>query len=46
MISSLPYGVYTEDNFDINNAKKILDEEHFGMEKVKERIVAQTSTHY
>ena len=39
MISSLPYGVYTEDNFDINNAKKILDEEHFGMEKVKERIL-------
>ena len=30
-----------EDNFDIENARKILDDEHFGMEKVKERILGK-----
>jgi ATP-dependent Lon protease len=39
LISSLPYGVFSEDNFDIENARKTLDDDHFGMEKVKERIL-------
>jgi ATP-dependent Lon protease len=39
LISDLPYGIFSEDNFDIENAKKILDDDHFGMEKVKERIL-------
>ena len=36
---SLPWGQYTEDNLDIKNAKTILDKDHYGMEKVKERIL-------
>ena len=36
---SLPWGVYTQDVIDIPNAKKILDKEHYGLEKVKERIL-------
>ena len=36
---SLPWGQYTEDNLDIKNAKAILDKDHYGMEKVKERIL-------
>ncbi len=36
---ALPWGEYTEDNYDIANAKKVLDTNHYGMEKVKERIV-------
>lgn len=35
----LPWGEYTEDNFDLDRAQKILDNDHFGLEKVKERII-------
>ncbi|MDR1737281.1 MAG: endopeptidase La [Candidatus Symbiothrix sp.] len=38
-ILSLPWNNYTQDNFNLNKAKQILDKEHFGMEKVKERIL-------
>jgi ATP-dependent Lon protease len=36
---SLPWNVTTEDNYDIKEAAKILDEDHYGLEKVKERIL-------
>jgi ATP-dependent Lon protease len=35
----LPWGDYTDDDFDLKRAKKILDEDHFGLEKVKTRIL-------
>ncbi len=35
----LPWNEYTDDNFDLKNATKVLDEEHYGLEKVKERIL-------
>lgn len=35
----LPWKHYSEDNLDLNHAKKVLDEDHFGLEKVKERIL-------
>lgn len=35
----LPWNEYTEDNFNLKHAEKILDEEHYGLEKVKERIL-------
>jgi len=35
----LPWNEYTVDNFDLKNAQKVLDSEHFGLEKVKERII-------
>jgi ATP-dependent Lon protease len=35
----LPWNEYTQDNFDLKHAKKILDSDHFGLEKVKERII-------
>lgn len=35
----LPWNVYSEDNFDLRNAAKILDEDHYGLEKVKDRIL-------
>lgn len=38
-ILDLPWGEYTKDNFNLRRAQKILDKEHFGMEKVKERII-------
>ncbi len=35
----LPWNKYTEDNLNLANAKKVLDRDHYGMEKVKERII-------
>jgi ATP-dependent Lon protease len=35
----LPWEDYTKDNFDLKRAQKILDRDHYGLEKVKERIV-------
>ena len=39
LIADLPWGEYTKDNFDLLKAKKVLDADHFGLEKVKERII-------
>jgi ATP-dependent Lon protease len=38
-ITSLPWHSSTEDNLDIKKARKILDEDHFGLEKPKRRII-------
>ena len=35
----LPWGEYSADNLDLNHARKILDEDHYGLDKVKERII-------
>lgn len=35
----LPWNVYSEDNFNLKNAKKVLDTDHFGLETVKDRII-------
>ncbi len=39
MFVSLPWGECTVDNLDINNARKVLDKDHYGLDKVKERIL-------
>jgi ATP-dependent Lon protease len=39
VLLELPWGEYTDDNFDLKNAEQILEEDHFGLEKVKERIL-------
>lgn len=38
-LMELPWWQLTEDNEDLNDAQKILDEDHYGLEKVKERIM-------
>ncbi|MFC2124668.1 endopeptidase La [Bacteroidota bacterium] len=35
----LPWSEHTNDNFDLNHAKKILDRDHYGLDKVKDRII-------
>lgn len=35
----LPWDEMTQDNLDMKNAQKVLDQDHFGLEKVKERII-------
>lgn len=39
----LPWKKSSQDNFDLNRAKKILDKDHFGIDKVKERIIEYLS---
>ena len=36
---SLPWGIYTTDNLNLKNAEKTLNKDHYGLEKVKERIL-------
>ena len=36
---SLPWNIYTQDSVDIQKAEKVLDEDHYGLKKVKERIL-------
>lgn len=38
-ILSLPWGKYTKDNYNLQNAEKVLNHDHYGLEKVKERIL-------
>lgn len=38
-IIELPWGVYTEDNDDLKVAQKVLDEDHYGIKAVKERLI-------
>lgn len=39
VILDLPWGIYTKDNFNIKHAKKVMDKDHYGIEKVKERVL-------
>lgn len=39
MLLSLPFSKESEDNDDLKNARKILDDDHYGLEKVKDRII-------
>jgi len=39
LMLDLPWEEYTEDKYDLRKAKKILDRDHYGMEKIKERIL-------
>lgn len=36
---ALPWGIYGKDNFDLKYAEKVLNKDHYGLEKVKERIL-------
>ena len=39
LLLDLPWREYSTDNLDLNRARKILERDHFGLEKVKERIL-------
>lgn len=39
LMLDLPWGDYTTDSYDLTHAKEVLDHDHYGMEKIKERIL-------
>ncbi|MGN6478105.1 MAG: LON peptidase substrate-binding domain-containing protein, partial [Flavipsychrobacter sp.] len=39
LMLDLPWGIYTEDSYDLKKAQKILDDDHYGMHKIKDRIL-------
>lgn len=43
-ITRLPWGQYTEDNYDLNNAKTVLDQSHYGLDKIKDRLLEYLAT--
>lgn len=44
VLTSLPWGIYSEDNIDIKKARKILDRDHYGLDDVKKVILEFIST--
>ncbi|QQR96872.1 MAG: endopeptidase La [Sphingobacteriales bacterium] len=38
-MAELPWNEYTQDNFNLKHAKTVLDEDHFGLDKIKDRII-------
>ena len=44
-LTEMPWGKYTSDKLDILRAQKILDEDHYGLKKVKERIIEYLAVH-
>lgn len=43
-VTRLPWAKYTEDNYDLNNAKNVLDESHYGLDAIKDRILEYLAT--
>lgn len=39
IITDLPWGTKTKDNFNLKHARRVLDKDHFGLEDVKDRII-------
>jgi ATP-dependent Lon protease len=44
-LTELPWGKYTKDHLDLDRAQRILDEDHYGLEKIKERIIEYLAVH-
>ena len=40
-ILDIPWGTYTEDDLDLDRARRVLDEDHYGIERVKKRILEE-----
>lgn len=39
LLLDLPWGTFTEDSYDLKRAQKVLDKDHYGMDKIKDRIL-------
>src|SRR5690606_38106163 len=38
-LTSMPWGVYSKEKLDLENAQKVLDEDHYGLQDIKDRIL-------
>lgn len=45
-LTNLPWGKYSIENLDLQRASEVLDEDHYGMEDVKKRILVNCQSHY
>lgn len=43
-LTSLPWGIVTPENYDLKRAKDILDEDHYGLNDIKDRYASKTQT--
>lgn len=39
LLLDLPWGEFTDDNFDLKKVRKVLDNDHYGLDKIKDRII-------
>ena len=44
-VLALPWGIYSEENNDIAEARRVLDEDHYGIKEVKERVIEYLAVH-
>jgi len=44
LLLDLPWNEFTKDNFDLNRAQKVFDKDHYGLEKVKDRVLEYLAT--
>lgn len=42
-LTSMPWGTYSEENLSLERAKEVLEEDHYGMDDVKKRILVSSS---
>ena len=45
-LTFMPWGKFSEENLDLKRATEVLDEDHYGMEDVKNRILVRASFSY
>ena len=38
-LTSIPWGIHSQENFNIGQAREVLDEDHYGLQDIKDRIL-------
>ena len=38
-LTSIPWGIHSKENFNISQAREVLDEDHYGLQDIKDRIL-------
>lgn len=40
-LTSIPWGIHSKENFDISQARQVLDDDHYGLQDIKDRILVR-----
>ena len=43
-LTSIPWGIHSKENFNITQAREVLDEDHYGLQDIKDRILVSQNT--